>query len=60
MQNQAVVIDWTPAMLKRFKQALAGKADSDVIVFDGHEFLVHYGRYLVEFLDGEFERRAVR
>jgi hypothetical protein len=46
-------IPFTRPMLERFKKALEGKDKEDVIVFEGHEFLVSYARYLVEYLEGE-------
>jgi len=51
-------ISWTPAMLARFKLALADHKENDVIVFDGNEFVVAYGRYLVEYLEGQFHARG--
>ena len=48
------VIEWTPAILARFKKAhakaVADKADT--FIFDGNEFVVSYAKYLIEYLNG--------
>lgn len=51
------VIHWNRAMLKRFKAAyaLANIERKDVFKFDGHDFLVSYARYLIEYLDSLVE-----
>lgn len=50
-----VMINWTRPMLERFKKAYSaalekGGKDS-TFVFDGHEFLVSYAKYLIEYLE---------
>lgn len=53
------VINWTPEKLKRFKAAhlRAGQelGPQGVFTFEGHEFLVSYAKYLIEFLDEKFK-----
>jgi len=49
-------IDFTPAKLAELKKVydktvLAGK---DRFTFEGHEVLVSYAKYLIEFLDRKF------
>jgi hypothetical protein len=46
---------WTPEKLKRLKKALKDRDRNEVIVFEGYEILVSYGRYLVEYLEGVFK-----
>lgn len=47
-------ITWTPEMLARFKKAhaKAKAAGNDKFIFDGHEFIVGYAGFLIEFLVG--------
>lgn len=50
---------WTPTMLKRFKSAVkkAEAESAETFVFEEHEFLVAYARYLIEYLEGEFSKQ---
>ena len=50
-------------MLERFKVAYAEakvgripSMDGDSFTFDGHEFVVNYAKYLIEYLDSAFEK----
>lgn len=49
-------IKWTLPMFKRFKKAYAEAVEARQVqfVFDGHDFLVSYSKYLIEYLDGKF------
>ncbi len=44
-------------MLKRFKKAYeeAAAANRAVFDFDGHQFVVQYARYLIEYLEGQLK-----
>ncbi len=46
-------IQWTPLMFKAFKKAFdaACKANVEQFVFDGHDFLTAYAKYLIEYLE---------
>ena len=46
-------INFDPDKLAEFKKALSGAIaeKKEVFVFEEHEFLVSYARYLVEYLD---------
>ena len=46
------LIRWTRPMLERFKVAhqAAVSMKADTFVFDGHEFVVSYAKYLIEYL----------
>lgn len=53
------VINWTRPMLERFKVAYAeaAKAGKDAVFnFDGHDFVVGYAKYLIEYLDGNLQK----
>lgn len=54
-----IMISWTPTMLKRFKRAYkqALKDNVGVFTFDGNAFMVPYAKYLIEYLDGEFQAK---
>ncbi len=47
------LIRWTRPMLERLKVAhqAAVSTNADTFVFDGHEFVVGYARYLIEYLN---------
>lgn len=49
-----VAITWTTYKLKRFKHAYA-ECTTDRFVFEGHEFLKDYAKYLIEYLEREFK-----
>lgn len=44
-------------MLVRFKRAYKEAADANraVFDFDGHQFVVQYARYLIEYLEGQLK-----
>lgn len=47
------VINWDRPMLERFKVIItkADEAKAETIMFDGNEFVVAYGKYLIEYLE---------
>jgi hypothetical protein len=48
-------IEWTSEKLERFRKLIHSQTRLDAIVtFEGHEFLVGYGRYLIQYLDMKF------
>lgn len=52
MRNNAIL--WTPAMLVRFKAAYKIEepgGPQHVFRFDGHDYVVSYAKYLIEYLD---------
>lgn len=51
--DKAVQVSWTSAKLKKFKAEwkAANDAEKESFTFDGNEYLVTYGRYLIEYLD---------
>jgi hypothetical protein len=49
MKDKPVTIAWTRPMLARFQRAFSA-ATSDVFVFDGHQFVKAYAKYLIEYL----------
>lgn len=54
--EDSLKIEWTLDMLKRFKARYkrAVQNSEDVFVFDKHEFLTAYAKYLIEWLEGQF------
>lgn len=48
---------WTRTMLKDLKLAykIACECEMDVFRFEGHDFVVSYARYLIEYLEGQFK-----
>lgn len=50
------VIEWTPAMLKRFKVAYKKACENkqDTFVFNNNEFVTSYAKYLIEYLETRF------
>jgi len=55
-KNQSASIAWDRAKLSRFKRmyARAKALPVESFVFDGHEFLVSYAGYLIQYLEGRF------
>lgn len=45
-------------MLRRFKEAYKKALDNndEAFTFDGHEFVVAYAKYLIEYLDERLEK----
>jgi hypothetical protein len=54
MENQNISFD--RAKLERLKARMAETGNSETFMFEGHEFVRGYARYLVEYLEGEFAR----
>ena len=52
-QNKNIIVWWDRTMLERFKVVItkADQAKAETIMFDGHEFVVAYGKYLIEYLE---------
>lgn len=50
-------ITWDRPMLKRFKDALSDALgqSSTTFVFDGHEFVISYAKYLIEYLESRLK-----
>jgi len=48
-----VTVSWTPDKLKQLKAAwqVAHDSEKESFTFEGHEILVTYGRYLIEYLE---------
>ena len=53
-------VSWTPESLKEFKTCWKAADDLELesFTFDGNEYLVTYGRYLIEYLDYVFGEAA--
>lgn len=53
-------ITFTPSKLKNLKEAYrtAVEAHQDSFWFDGSEVLTSYAKYMIEYLDMQFKRRA--
>lgn len=51
--DTGTTVSWTPAKLEKFKVAwkAADDAEKESFTFDGNEYLVTYGRYLIEYLE---------
>lgn len=47
-------IVFTPEKLRRFKKAYA-ECTTESFVFEGHEFLKAYARYLIQYLEQKFK-----
>ena len=47
-----VFINWNREKLESLKQALEGKSNDEVFIFEDHVFLTSYARYLVQYLEG--------
>lgn len=58
MAGERKMITWTPAMAKRLKTAYAEacktKTKDETFMFDGHEFVLGYAKYLIEYLEMQF------
>jgi hypothetical protein len=52
-------INWTPEKLAQFKKAYQLHADPKAtFVFEDKEFVVAYAKYLIEYLEGQFNERV--
>lgn len=50
MENRSV-ISWDKPMRERFRKAYKKHINEEKFEFEGHEYLVHYAKYLIEYLD---------
>ena len=50
-------VAWDRTKLERFKVVItkANEAHADSIWFDGNQYVVAYGLYLIEYLEGAFQ-----
>jgi hypothetical protein len=57
MAGQRPVIEWTPVQLASFKRAYndATKASAAQFKWQGHDFLTAYAKYLIEYLETQFQ-----
>lgn len=55
-----IAYNWTPEKLARFKEAYvaADKRHRDEFKFDGYSFYTGYAKYLIEYLEQEFQMQA--
>jgi hypothetical protein len=55
----STMINWTPAKLERFREVYSkAAATPDVpFTFEGHQFIVGYAKFLIQYLDMEWERQ---
>jgi hypothetical protein len=55
--NDPATIEWTPAKLQRFKRRYNKAVEENVetFMFEGHELLVRYAKYLIEYLETQFK-----
>lgn len=55
-----IAYNWTPEKLARLKEAYAAadKRHRDEFKFDGYSFYTGYAKYLIEYLEQEFQMRA--
>jgi len=51
--DESTAVSWTAEKRDKFKVAwqAASDAEKESFTFEGHEFMVTYGRYLIEYLD---------
>jgi hypothetical protein len=51
-------INWDRPMLERFKLAYAQHENKhgDTFMFEGHEFVIGYAKYLIEFLETQLPK----
>jgi len=52
-----MIVEWTKPMVDRFQVAYdeAVEADVDQFVFEGHELVTEYAKYLLEYLNERFK-----
>lgn len=55
-----IAYNWTPEKLARLKEAYAAadKRHRDEFKFDGYSFYTGYAKYLIEYLEQEFQMQA--
>lgn len=53
MSKELTMVTWTTPKLQLFKKAYkqAIKSGQEMFVFEGHDFLVPYSKYLIEYLE---------
>jgi hypothetical protein len=56
MSEQDPIINWTPDKLAALKRAQAHAIETkqDQFKFEGHDMLVSYAKYLIEYLETQF------
>ncbi len=56
--NKFPIIEWTPDKLMKFKAAYAGAiiGKHNSFEFQGNEYDTGYAKYLMEYLDDQFEK----
>ena len=56
MSDGYTYVAWTSDKLKELRKAYKQAKDADVesFVFEGHELLMGYAKYLIEYLEMEF------
>jgi dihydrofolate reductase len=61
IKNKEITMEITPKNYRQFKAAYkkALKAGKEIFIFGGHEVLVSYAKYLIQYLDGEIARRTI-
>lgn len=47
---------WDRPMLRRFKKAYFEALPDATFTFEGHEFVTNYAKYLIEYLEGIFNK----
>ena len=59
MSNKQEMISFTEADLAEFKSAYntAVKDNQDSFIFENHEYVVGYAKYLIEYLNSKFEQQ---
>ena len=54
-QKERPVIEWTRPMLERFKKAHK-KCTEKSFMFEGHEYVRDYAKYLIEYLETQLPK----
>jgi hypothetical protein len=59
MPDDREYINWTPEKLVKFRKAYKLHSDPNAtFVFEDKEFVVAYAKYLIEYLEGQFNERV--
>lgn len=58
MNNNKSMVTFTPEKLDLFKKAFvkAVGGEQDQFTFEGREYVTGYAKYVIEYLDGEFNK----
>ena len=56
--KDSTLISWTPEKLNRFKVCYQENITRDIFTFDEQEYVANYARYLIEYLETEFDKRT--